>query len=268
MATYAVGDIHGCFDLFRRLLDKIRFDDGSDKLWLVGDIVNRGPQSLETLRWVRDNHRCVKFVLGNHDFHLLAAHAGAASAQPGDTINDILRAPDADELCEWLRRAPLAYRENGRLMVHAGVLPMWDADEVVRLAEETSAAVAGSEWQEFAKVLYGDKPERWLPSLKGADRWRVVINALTRLRVCEDDGKMILKFSGEPDKAPRGSRPWFDIPGRKTRAMQIVCGHWAALGLVRRDDLLAMDTGACWRGKLTAVRFDDNAVFCAQNNGC
>ncbi|MGI9338335.1 MAG: symmetrical bis(5'-nucleosyl)-tetraphosphatase [Gammaproteobacteria bacterium] len=261
MATYAVGDIHGCLDLLRRLLDDAGFDGARDRLWLVGDVINRGGQSLATLRWLYKNRAMITLVLGNHDLHLLAAHAGAVKPRADDTIGDILRAEDGDDLCAWLRTMPLAYREGDYLMVHAGVLPMWDGDEVVRLAAEASAVIGGEEWHDFAKVLYGDTPDNWSPTLEGFDRWRVIVNALTRLRVCDDDGGMLLKFSGAPKDAPPDSRPWFDIAGRKTAKMVIICGHWAALGFVHRRNLLALDTGAAWGGGLTAVRLEDEAVF-------
>ena len=261
MATYAVGDIHGCLDLLRRLLDVAGFDGARDRLWLVGDVVNRGKQSLATLRWLHQNRAMITLVLGNHDIHLLAANTGAIKPKPDDTINEILRAEDGDELCNWLRTMPLAHYENDYLMVHAGVLPMWDADRVMRLAAEASAAINGEQWYAFAKVLYGDMPDNWLATLQGFDRWRVIVNALTRLRVCADDGKMFLRFSGAPDDAPKGTRPWFDIPRRKTAKVKMICGHWAALGLVQRDNLLALDTGAFWRGRLTAARLEDNRIF-------
>lgn len=263
MATYAVGDIHGCLDLLRRLLDGAGFDSGQDKLWLVGDVVNRGGQSLETLRWLHKNRAMITMVLGNHDIHLLAAKAGAVEVREDDTIGDILHAEDSDKLCAWLRTMPLAYRNDNYLMVHAGVLPMWDVDDVMRLAAEASRVIGGDDWHWFVKVLYGDTPDKWSPSLCGGDRWRVIINALTRLRVCADDGAMRLKFSALPNDSPSGYRPWFDIGGRKTATTTIICGHWAALGFVYRADLLALDTGAAWGGGLTAVRIDDGAVFYA-----
>lgn len=266
MAVFAVGDIHGCLDLLRRLLDGAGFDDGRDRLWLVGDVVNRGGQSLATLRWLYQNRAMITLVLGNHDIHLLAVKAGAVHARGNDTIGDILHAEDGDELCEWLRTMPLAFREDDYLMVHAGVLPMWDVDDVVRLSAEASGIIGGDDWRAFAKVLYGDTPDNFLPSLAGGDRWRVIINALTRLRVCADDGRMMLKFSGLPQDAPCGFRPWFDIPGRKTATTTIICGHWAALGFVHQPNLLALDTGAAWGGGLTAVRLDDGAVFYADAN--
>lgn len=265
VATYAVGDIHGCLDLLRRLLDGAGFDGGRDKLWIVGDVVNRGGQSLETLRWLHDNRAAITLVLGNHDIHLLAARTGAVKLRDGDTtgatMKAILRADDGDELLEWLRKMPLAHRQGGYLMVHAGVLPMWDANDVMRLADEVSAVIGGERWGEFAESLYGDTPDNWSPSLQGCHRWRVIVNALTRLRVCADDGTMLLKFSGKPEAAPPGFRPWFEAKGRKTSAATIICGHWAALGFVRRPGLLALDTGAAWGGGLTAVRLDDGEVF-------
>ncbi len=261
VATYAVGDIHGCYDVFQRLLARVKFDGGCDRLWLVGDLVNRGPQSLATLRWAHRNRDIATVVLGNHDFHLLALAAGVARAKSSDTLGEILRADDGEELCEWLRARPLAHCEDGYLMVHAGVLPQWSADDVLQLAAEAGDVVAGEEWREFAKVLYGDEPAAWSPELRGVERWRVIINALTRMRVCSEAGVMDLRFQGKPEESPRGCRPWFDVAGRKTAAMPIICGHWAALGFLRRADLLALDSGCFWRGVLTAVRLEDGEVF-------
>ena len=259
MAVYAVGDIHGCFDAFQRLLSKLRFNPRADTLWQVGDAVNRGADSLAVLRWLRRHSDSVVMTLGNHDLHLLALWAGVGDRAEHPTLADIFAAPDCDELCGWLRRRRLAHYENGFLMVHAGALPMWRVADVMRLAGEAEAAVAGDDWRRRAGEMYGDEPAAWDESLRGAARLRVIINALTRLRICTAAGEMRMDFSGAA--APAGYAPWFDAPRRRTAGAPIVCGHWSALGVVARDDLLALDSGCLWGGGLTAARLSDRKIF-------
>lgn len=262
MAVYAVGDLHGCHDAFCRLLELIRFNPENDRLWLVGDIVNRGPQSLELLRWVYRHQHCTTMVLGNHDLHLLAVAAGAVAGNDLDTIDDIINAPDQAELCDFLRRQPLAHCENGWLMVHAGVLPMWSLEDILTLADEAQTVIRGEQWEHFVHQMYGDQPASWDDSLRGADRWRVIINALTRLRICTPAGELSFNYNGTLDNIPAGYVAWFDAPGRRSGNIPIICGHWSSLGLILRDNLCTLDTSYLWRqGELTAMRLADRQIF-------
>ncbi len=261
MATYAIGDIQGCYEPLRELVRKIGYRRGTDHLLLAGDLVNRGPGSLETLRWVIEQGDSVTAVLGNHDLHLLAAAAGAAEAKGRDTIAPILDAPDCDDLIAWVRRLPLLVRGEGWVMVHAGLLPQWSVDVAHRLAGEVEAVLREGDWQRFLGHVRGPRPDHWRDDLTGIDRLRVITNALTRLRFCTDDGRMEFAHNGAPEAAPARYRPWFDVPGRKSVDTTIICGHWAALGLVNRPDLLALDSGCVWGNALTAVRLEDRAVF-------
>ncbi|MBI5548178.1 MAG: symmetrical bis(5'-nucleosyl)-tetraphosphatase [Deltaproteobacteria bacterium] len=261
MATYAVGDIQGCMKAVERLLKKVCFDPRRDRIWLAGDLVNRGPDSLGVLRWARSLGDRAVVVLGNHDLHLLAvAHAGAP-AKRRDTLAPILEAPDRDELLGWLRRQKLLHREDRYAMVHAGLLPGWSVAQALELARELEDALAGPHAGGVFERMYGDEPRSWRDGLRGPDRRRVVINALTRMRMLTRRGEMDLGYSGSLADAPPGLIPWFDFPGRKSRRTTLICGHWAALGLVMRQDLLALDSGCAWGRQLTAVRLEDHAVF-------
>jgi bis(5'-nucleosyl)-tetraphosphatase (symmetrical) len=255
--TVAIGDIQGCFDALRLLVD--RLDPGA-RLWLVGDLVNRGPRSLETLRWAIANERRITAVLGNHDLHLLAAAAGIRPLHRSDTLDEILAAPDAADLIDWVRRRPLAHLEGGHLLVHAGVLPQWSAQRTVELASEVELVLRGPRWIDFLRVMYGNMPARWSDSLAGADRLRVIVNALTRLRFCTPDGTMEFNAKQGADAPPPGHLPWFDAPGRASADTTVVFGHWSALGLLMRPNLIALDTGCVWGGALTAVRLSDRAI--------
>lgn len=260
MATFALGDVQGCHEAVQRLLAEIHFRPATDRLWLTGDLVNRGPASVEVLRWARGLGDRAVVVLGNHDLHLLAVASGAAPAKRRDTVRDILEAPDRDELLDWLRHQPLMHREAGVAMVHAGLLPDWTVDEALALAREVERELRDHPRRLFAS-MYGDEPARWSASLRDADRHRVVINAMTRMRMLTPAGEMDLDYSAAPTAAPAGLVSWFDFPGRASRGTPIVCGHWAALGLLLRPDLLALDTGCVWGRRLTAVRLEDRAVF-------
>lgn len=263
MTIYVIGDLQGCHDACRALLDQIHAQPhppGSPpELWFAGDLVNRGPQSLASLRLVRElGARC---VLGNHDLHLLAAANGIRKLHRSDTLADILAAPDADELLNWLRQQPLAWHAHGHLLVHAGVLPQWSVAQTLQLAGEVEQQLRGPNWVDFLRHMYGNLPNRWHDDLQGAERARVIINGLTRLRFCNAEGVMDFDTKEGAGSAPKGFMPWFEVPGRKTENITVVCGHWSTLGLVLRENLIALDTGCVWGGKLTAVRLADRAVL-------
>jgi bis(5'-nucleosyl)-tetraphosphatase (symmetrical) len=261
MATYAIGDLQGCFSALKRLLGKIGHRPAQDRLWFVGDLVNRGSESLATLRFVRGLGEQAVTVLGNHDLHLLTVAAGYTRAKAGDTLDEILGAPDREELLGWLRRQPLMYRENGHVMVHAGLLPQWSTEEAMQLAGEVESTLRGEDFSAFVKAMYGNEPHCWSGDLEGHTRLRVITNALTRLRICTPGGAMDFSYKGPPDKAPGGFLPWFDIPGRKSADKTLIFGHWSALGFRMQDNLIALDSACLWGGKLTAVRLEDRAVF-------
>lgn len=261
MATLAVGDIQGCSRALQRLLEAASFDPARDRVWLPGDLVNRGPDSAGVLRWARSLGERAVVVLGNHDLHLLAVFHGKGTGDMcRDTLVRILAEPDGRELVEWLGRQKLMHAENGLAMVHAGLLPEWSISRGLELAREVEAELHDAPARLFER-MYGDEPARWSGALDRADRHRVVINAMTRLRMLDRSGAMELSYAGEPGKAPAGLVSWFDVPGRASADTPIVCGHWAALGLVLRPDLLAIDTGCVWGRQLTAVRLEDRAVF-------
>ncbi|MEY2632229.1 MAG: hypothetical protein RIR00_883 [Pseudomonadota bacterium] len=262
MSTYAIGDIQGCYDALRRLLDLFDFDPGRDRLWLVGDLVNRGPRSLETLRFVRELGSAAVTVLGNHDLYLLMAAAGTARKRgKDDTIQPILDAPDREELLDWLRRQKLCHGENGHCMVHAGLLPGWSVPQALGLAREVETALQGEAYPELLQNMWGSEPAGWRDDLRGWPRLRVIINAMTRLRFCTPDGQMEFHTKGESSNAPAGHLPWFEAPGRQSADQVLVTGHWSALGLKLLPKLLALDTGCLWGGPLTAVRLEDRHLF-------
>jgi bis(5'-nucleosyl)-tetraphosphatase (symmetrical) len=260
VTTYAIGDIQGCYDALRSLLDRIAFDPANDVLWMVGDLVNRGPQSLETLRYVKSLGSAAVTVLGNHDLHLLVVAAGVRKPHRGDTIDEILAAPDRDELLHWVRTRKLMHVGDGYALVHAGLLPQWTIEEALALAAEVEKALAGDACEALLRNMYGNTPVAWDPALTGYDRLRVIVNAMTRLRLCDGAGAMEFSHKTAGD-LPNGYMPWFDVPGRASAGTPIVCGHWAALGLKLRDDLLAIDTGCVWGRELSALRLRDRRVF-------
>lgn len=262
MAIYAIGDIQGCYDSFLQLLGRCAFNPGQDRLWLVGDLVNRGPRSLETLRFVRNLGDAAVTVLGNHDLYLLmVAEGGAKYRGKDDTLQDILDAPDRDELLHWLRHRPLCHLEDGHCMVHAGLLPQWAAPKARSLAREVEAALQGPQYREFMLNLWGSEPAAWSDDLTGWPRLRVVVNAMTRMRFCTPEGAMEFHTKGEATDAPPGHIPWFEAPGRRSADTVLVTGHWSALGLKLTQNLLALDSGCLWGGHLTAVRLEDRQVF-------
>lgn len=257
MATYAIGDVHGCFRTLKRLLERIDFDRRQDRLWLVGDLVNRGPRSLEVLRWAAENDDRLVAVLGNHDLHLLARASGVAAAKRRDTLDEVLEAPDADDLLDWLAARPLFHREDGWVMVHAGFFPSWTIEDAERLARETEAALAG-EGDLDLLAAFGEKvPARWDERLRGLERAKAALAGFAKLRTLSRDGVTCPEFSGPPADAPKGCLPWFEHPDRRSREARIVFGHWAALGLYRKDGLAGLDSGAAWGRTLTALRLDD-----------
>jgi bis(5'-nucleosyl)-tetraphosphatase (symmetrical) len=258
MATYAIGDVQGCFGALQSLLGRIGFRRGHDTLWFTGDLVNRGPQSLEVLRFVRGLGDRAITVLGNHDLHLLAVAAGASKHKARDTLQDVLAAPDRDELLEWLRRRPLLHHDPGLgwLLVHAGLLPQWDLARALALAEEVQALLTGAGAREFFAHMYGDLPDHWREDLAGVERVRVIINACTRLRYCDLEGNMDLRHKGAPGTQPPDLVPWFAVPTRRSRDTRIVFGHWSTLGRYRNEQVVCLDSGCLWGRSLTAVRLD------------
>jgi bis(5'-nucleosyl)-tetraphosphatase (symmetrical) len=261
MATYAIGDLQGCFDPLRNLLGAIGFREADDRLWFVGDLVNRGPQSLEILRFVKSLQKNAISVLGNHDLHLLMVAEGQTKQHRKDSLDAILAAPDRDELLAWLRALPLMHVDGEYAMVHAGLLPSWSIAKALDLARETEHALQGSEWRGLTAHMYGNHPDHWDDALAGYDRLRVVINAMTRLRICTPDGRMEFSHKGRIEDIPRGYVPWFAVPGRKSADTTIVCGHWSALGLRAETNLMALDSGCLWGRQLTAVRLEDRRIF-------
>ena len=261
MATYAIGDVQGCRDALDALLGEIGFSSARDTLWFVGDLVNRGAQSAEVLRFVRSLGDRAVVVHGNHDLHLLAFAAGHAKARADDTFHDVLAAPDRGELLDWLRARPMLHVDGGYAMVHAGLLPAWSIDQARSLAAEVETALRAPNHRDFFAQLYGSRPDAWRDDLRGADRLRVIVNAMTRMRFCTAAGVMDFRVKGEIEKALPGYLPWFDVPDRRSRGMPIVCGHWSALGLRVTPDLLALDTGCVWGGHLTAIRLEDRRVY-------
>ena len=261
MATYAIGDLQGCFRALQELVGKIGFREGEDRLWFVGDLVNRGPQSLDILRYVKSLGARAVTVLGNHDLHLLMVAEGCARPHRKDTFGEILAAPDRVELLAWLRALPLMHVEGDYAMVHAGLLPGWSIDKARDLARETEQALQGAAWRDLMGHMYGNRPEYWDETLTGYDRLRVVINAMTRLRICTPEGRMEFSHKGALNDIPAGYLPWFAVPGRKSANATIVCGHWSAIGLVTHNNLLALDSGCLWGGRLSAVRLEDRRIY-------
>ena len=255
MTRYAIGDLQGCDEELRALLARLKFSADRDRLWFVGDLVNRGPGSLATLRIVRALGDNAVVVLGNHDLHLLAVACGVQRRRRSDTLDEVLAAPDRDTLIEWLLTRPLAYAEGRDLMVHAGVVRQWTAARTLALADEVSSALRRDARALF-EHMYGDEPERWDERLAAPERLRFIINVLTRLRLCTADGRVDTSLTGPPPPPPSPLRPWFEHPQRATRNVRVVFGHWSALGLVQQPDVLGLDSGCVWGGSLTAVDLD------------
>jgi bis(5'-nucleosyl)-tetraphosphatase (symmetrical) len=261
MATYAIGDLQGCYAPLQRLLKKCDFDSSADTLWFVGDLVNRGPDSLDVLRFVKSLGERTVVVLGNHDLHLLTVAAGFVKPHRSDTLDEILNAPDCEELLAWLRHRPILHRDLGYTMIHAGLLPSWTIHQAQALAIEVESALRGPHHLEFLANLYGNQPNRWRDDLMGWDRLRIIVNAFTRLRICTPDGELEYSHKGEIADIPAGYLPWSDAPGRRSANETIICGHWSAQGLRLESNLLALDTGCLWGQCLSAVRLEDRGLF-------
>jgi len=252
MATYAIGDVQGCYDELQALLARVGFNRAHDRLWFVGDLVNRGPKSLAVLRFVRELGERAVVVLGNHDLHLLTQYEGFERKRKDDTFTDVLDAPDAKELIDWVRTWPMMHGEGGWAMVHAGLLPQWSIAKAASLAKEAEQALRAADYRDFLANMYGGKPERWDDRLAGWDRLRVIVNAMTRMRFCTPEGAM--EFHSNGIEPPAGYRAWYDA--RKDEK-PIVFGHWSARGLILTDTLAGLDTGCVWGGPLTALRLED-----------
>ena len=261
MAIYAIGDIQGCYDELIQLLDKIKFKDDKDQLWFTGDLVNRGPKSLQTLRLIRAMGANAIAVLGNHDLHLLATAYDHLKPGRKDTLDDILEAPDKEELLEWLRLRPLMHVDNdlGLAMVHAGLHPHWSIDQAQTLAHEVETLLRSDTHITFYKHMYGDKPRMWADDMEGWSRLRFITNIFTRLRYCDAAGKTSMNTKGAPGTQPKGLHPWFEIKTRRSKNNEIIFGHWSTLTLVKKQrfiNVYPLDTGCLWGGKLTAMRID------------
>ncbi|MES9966138.1 MAG: symmetrical bis(5'-nucleosyl)-tetraphosphatase [Sedimenticola sp.] len=257
MAVYAIGDVQGCYDELQLLLERIRFDETKDKLWFAGDLVNRGPHSLEVLRFVKKLGKRAITVLGNHDLHLLAISEGNLKHNRKDhTLDEILAAPDREELLHWLRHRPLMHhsRKRGLSMIHAGLPPQWDIETALGCARELEATLQGEGFHDYCQQMYGNEPACWTDDPKGMERLRFITNAFTRLRYCDSEGNMALKEKGPPGSQGPALLPWFEMPDRRSRADRILFGHWSTLGYRHQENIWALDTGCLWGGRLTALR--------------
>jgi len=261
MSIYAIGDVQGCFEALELLLDRIDFDARRDQLWFVGDLVNRGPDSLATIRLVKDLGDAAVTVLGNHDLHLITVAAGYTKIHRGDTFDEILAAPDRDALLAWLRRQRMMHRDEGWTMVHAGLLPQWTIERAMQLAGEAEAALAGPGHLELLRSMYGNQPDEWRDDLDGFDRLRVIINAMTRLRLCTTSGRMEFRHKSAPRNLPDGFLPWYAVPGRASAGEPLIFGHWSTLGLHAQDDVVALDSGCLWGNALSAIRLHDRKIY-------
>lgn len=261
MASYAIGDIHGCYREFQDLLDEIDFDPDGDYLWHAGDLVNGGPRSREVVRWFYDHRDCSETVLGNHDLHLMAVATGNRQMRSKDNFDDVLEAPDAATLLDWLRQRPLLAEIGDRVLVHAGLLPEWTIDDARTAAREVQQLLASDKPEQLLGVMYGNKPRCLARAEQIEQRWRLTINALTRMRVLDDKGELDFSFKSTYDEIPDDNIAWFDVDDPAWTDRQIVCGHWSALGLYRNDRVLALDTGCRWGGQLTAIRLEDDEII-------
>ncbi len=262
MATYAIGDVQGCYDELQALIERIGFNRTHDRLWFVGDLVNRGPKSLEVLRFVKELGDRAVVVLGNHDLHLLTQYEGFERKRKDDTFDDVLGAPDAKDLVDWVRTRPMMHVEGNYAMVHAGLLPQWTVPVALSLAEEAVAALRAPDYRDFLANMYGSKPERWDDALSGWDRLRVIVNAMTRMRFCTPDGAM--EFHSNGIEPPAGYVPWYEA---RDDGKCVVFGHWSARGLRLTEKIAALDTGCVWGGPLTALRLEDRSLVQVPSRG-
>ena len=265
MATYAIGDVQGCHDELLALLDKIAFNPVNDRVLLVGDLVNRGPKSLETLRTLRDLGDAAVCVLGNHDLHLLAVAHGISRTKHRDTFADVLSAPDRDELLFWLRHRPLLHNESGFYLIHAGLPPQWTMEQAMACAREAEAALRGADPTDCLWHIYGNDPDHWEADLGDWDRIRFITNCFTRLRYCTEAGQLDLRQKGAPGSQPAGLVPWFLAPHRRSRDARILFGHWSTLGYYQGEGVCCLDTGCLWGGTLTALRLEDHTLHAVPN---
>ena len=259
MALYAIGDIQGCFSCLQRLLDIIEFDPVRDHLWFAGDIVNRGPESLSTLRFIKSLGASATAVLGNHDLHLIATAYGKATSRSRDTIQPILDSPDCIDLIEWLRHRPLFHVKHQYCLVHAGIAPQWTICEAKKYSQEVETVLQGDQIETFLEQMYGNEPNTWSENLSEWERLRFITNVFTRMRYCSLDGALYMKAKHSPADNTKAIIPWFEFSNRQSQEATIVFGHWSALGLQISSEIVALDTGCVWGGHLTAVR------LCAHN---
>ncbi|WP_455201767.1 symmetrical bis(5'-nucleosyl)-tetraphosphatase [Kaarinaea lacus] len=258
MSTYAIGDIQGCYDDLQALLDTLKFDFRQDTLWLTGDLVNRGPRSLEVLRFIKSLGECAVTVLGNHDLHLLAVAYGHEPPKKDDTLDPVLGAPDRDELLQWLRTRPLLHHDEIRnlTLIHAGLAPQWSLQDAIQCAQEVESELRSDNFGDFLSRMYGNQPDQWTAELKRWERLRFSVNCFTRLRYVNGNGRLKLKTKGAPGSQPEGCVPWFQAPKRKTRKEKLLFGHWSTLGFYDADNVTGLDGGCIWGGKLIAVDVD------------
>lgn len=259
MAIYAIGDVQGCFDDLLRLLDTIKFDDQSDQLWFAGDLVNRGPKSLETLRFIKSLGPSAMTVLGNHDLHLIALAYKQRKPSKKDSLDPVLYATDRDELLHWLRHRPLFYYNDDYCLLHAGLPPQWGLSKTKKMALKAEKVLQSDDHQNFFQQMYGDKPDLWSTELKGIERIRFIINCFTRMRYCDIEGRLDFKHNGAVGTQPKHLIPWFTVPKRRSAKMKIIFGHWSTLGYYQGHNCYAIDTGCLWGGQLTALKLGKKA---------
>ncbi len=257
MAIYAIGDIQGCYDCLLTLLDKIDFDRDRDQLWFAGDLVNRGPKSLETLRFIKSLGDSAVSVLGNHDLHLIAKSLNARKPNKKDTLTQVLEAPDRDELLDWLRHRPLFHHQNKFNLIHAGIPPQWTLKEAQKMAGLVEKIIQGPDYAAFFQTMYGNKPDIWSESMSKMDKARFTVNCLTRMRYCDAEGRLDFHYNGAPGTQPKHLMPWFEVPGRKSTDGTIIFGHWSTLGFYHGHHCYGIDTGCLWGGQLTALKISN-----------
>jgi bis(5'-nucleosyl)-tetraphosphatase (symmetrical) len=260
MTTWVIGDVHGCWRTLELLLEKIGWASGEDEVWLVGDLVNRGPSSLEVLRWARDQGDRLTAVLGNHDLHLLQRAAGVVKAKKGDTLDAVLKAPDRDELLSWLRSRPLVHHFGPWLMVHAGLMPDWSIELTCRLADAAAVRLAGDGWVAFLEKVAATRFRSWHPGLEGEELIASAVAMFTRMRMVGADGRARLRYTGAPGDAPAGWLPWFRRSAALRQGYALLFGHWAMFGLYRAHDVACIDSGCVYGGSLTALRLRDGTL--------